>query len=81
MLTTSPIAVLGQAPPGFDDKSLQSLVPIHSFYAIWGGNALNRNLRQDNQNNPAICFFDTILSGFSFEQKTLKSRVPGGVGE
>ena len=37
MLTTSPIAVLGQAPPGFDDKSLQSLVPIHSFYAIWGG--------------------------------------------
>ena len=37
MLTTSPIAVFGQAPPGFDDKSLQSLVPIHSFYAIWGG--------------------------------------------
>ena len=78
MLTTSPIAVLGQAPPGFDDKSLQSLVAIHSFlcHLRW------RNLRQrQSGNNPAICFFDTILSGFSFEQKTLKSRVPGGVGE
>ena len=38
-------------------------------------------MRQGNQNNPAICFFDTTFSEFSFEQKTLKSRVPGGVGE
>ena len=52
-------------------------MPIHSFFCHlrW------RNLSQGNRNNPAICFFDTILSGFSFEQKTLKSRVPVGVGE